>query len=100
MRQLVNERGPQAALERILTALEQELIAATDEEIFAAAKDLGMNPAMRGSAAFIGIKYAARYSVADWLSGFDPALLRRLGIAPRSEGQASSATLPKGPIDE
>jgi hypothetical protein len=41
--------------ERLLAALEQELIAATDEEILAAAGDLGMNPAMKGSAAFFGV---------------------------------------------
>ena len=41
--------------ERLLAALEQELSAATDEEILAAAAELGMNPAMKGSAAFFGI---------------------------------------------
>jgi hypothetical protein len=41
--------------ERLLTALERELIEATDEEILEAASDLGMNPAMKGSAAFFGI---------------------------------------------
>lgn len=41
--------------ERLLAALEQELIAATDEEILEAASDLGMNPAMKGSAAFFGV---------------------------------------------
>lgn len=41
--------------ERLLAALEQELIAAGDEEILEAAGDLGMNPAMKGSAAFFGV---------------------------------------------
>jgi hypothetical protein len=41
--------------ERLLTALERELIEATDEEILAAAGDIGMNPAMKGSAAFFGV---------------------------------------------
>jgi hypothetical protein len=41
--------------EGLLAALEQELIAATDEEILEAAADLGMNPAMKGSAAFFGV---------------------------------------------
>jgi hypothetical protein len=49
---------PVLALERILVALERELLEATDEEILDAAKDLGMNPAMRGSAAFFGLKYS------------------------------------------
>lgn len=42
-------------LEHLLAALERELIEATDEEILEAARDLGMNPAMKGSAAFFGI---------------------------------------------
>jgi hypothetical protein len=42
-------------LEGLLDALEQELIEATDEEVLAAASDLGMNPAMKGSAAFFGV---------------------------------------------
>lgn len=46
--------------ERLLAALEQELVAATDEEILAAAADLGMNPAMKGSAAFFGVTIGAR----------------------------------------
>jgi len=42
-------------LEGLLDALEQELLEATDEEILAAASDLGMNPGMKGSAAFFGV---------------------------------------------
>lgn len=42
-------------LDGLLDALEQELTDATDEEILAAASDLGMNPAMKGSAAFFGV---------------------------------------------
>jgi len=48
--------------ERLLAALEQELIAATDEEILEAAHDLGMNPAMRGSAAFLDVTRGLRSS--------------------------------------
>jgi hypothetical protein len=47
---------PEQVLERILDALETGLIAATDDEILAAAKELGMNPAMRGSAAFTEVR--------------------------------------------
>lgn len=46
--------------ERLLAALEQELMEATDEEILQAAADLGMNPAMKGSAAFFGVTVSAR----------------------------------------
>lgn len=47
--------------ERLLIALERELIEATDEEILEAARDLRMNPEMRGSAAFIGLTHAPRW---------------------------------------
>jgi hypothetical protein len=42
-------------LERLLLGLERELTEATDEEILAAARELGMNPAMKGSAALFGV---------------------------------------------
>lgn len=45
--------------ERLLIALERELIEAADEEILEAARDLGMNPAMKGSAAFFGVTIAS-----------------------------------------
>jgi len=47
-------------LERLLLELERELTEATDEEILAAARELGMNPAMKGSAAFFGVKLLVR----------------------------------------
>lgn len=58
---------PDLALERILVALEAGLIAASDDEITEAAKDLGMNPAMKGSAAFADIRIllASRQARAD-----------------------------------
>ena len=46
---------PESAFERLLLLLERELIDATDEEILEAARDLGMNPRMRGSSAFFGV---------------------------------------------
>jgi hypothetical protein len=54
------------ALNRILQALEQELIEATDEEVIAAAKDLGMDPTMKGSGVFAGLKYPARPQLSDF----------------------------------
>jgi hypothetical protein len=47
---------PEIALARVLDALEEDLIHASDEEIQGAAGDLGMNLAMKGSAAFIGLR--------------------------------------------
>ena len=51
---------PERGLERLLAALECDLLDATDEEILAAARELGMNPAMKGSAAFFGVTRLAR----------------------------------------
>lgn len=53
-------RLPETTLERLLEALERELVAASDAEIIAAANDLGMQPHMKGSAAFMGLKYPMR----------------------------------------
>ncbi len=44
-------------LYRVQRELERELLAATDEEVMEAARDLGMNPTMRGSVAFAGLKF-------------------------------------------
>jgi hypothetical protein len=51
---------PDLALERMLGELERDLIDATDEEILAAAKELGMNPMMKGSAALFGVTLLVR----------------------------------------
>lgn len=71
----MNIDWPEVMLTRIAAQFEEELLAASDEEIIAAAKDLGMNPSMRGSAAFAGIKYpvSARqlrdfFGITDWTS--------------------------------
>ncbi len=54
------------ALTRLLDALEIELIEAGDEEIMQAAKDLGMNPHMKGSAAFAWLKYPVKPRLVDF----------------------------------
>jgi len=46
---------PERELERVLLAFEHEVIDASDVEILAAAGELGMNPAMKGSSAFFGV---------------------------------------------
>jgi hypothetical protein len=58
--------SPEARLTRVLEALERELIDASDEEILAAATDLGMNPKMKGSSVFAGLKYPTRPQLADF----------------------------------
>ncbi|MBV8805956.1 MAG: hypothetical protein JO042_12940 [Sinobacteraceae bacterium] len=59
MRAKISVASPEATLTRLLDALEQELIGASDDEILEAAKELGMNPKMKGSAAFLGLKYGS-----------------------------------------
>ena len=61
------------ALERLLAALERELLDAADAEILAAAKELGMDPTMKGSSAFSGVTILVRWppprhdvEVPDW----------------------------------
>jgi hypothetical protein len=65
MRTEVKAPLPEQVLTRILEAFGQELINATDEEILQAAKDLGMNPQMKGSAAFLGLTFPAKWQLAD-----------------------------------
>ncbi len=71
---------PDVGLERLIHGLEQELLAAPDEEFVAGARDLGMNPDMKGSAAFIGVKNmspqilgALRRAYAEYQGGEDDA---------------------------
>jgi len=91
MRIKMKGAAPAAALTRILAALEQELIDASDEEIMEAAKDLGMNPYMKGSAAFLGLKYAAKPRLSDFfdLAAFGNARIEieRIADAARREGK-------------
>jgi hypothetical protein len=56
----------EAALTRVLAALERELIEATDEEIRAAASELGMDLESRECAAFAGLKFPSRPQFADF----------------------------------
>lgn len=67
-----------AVFERLLEALAQELIESTDDELLQAAKDLGMDPTMRGSAAFLGLKYPSIRRRSDY---FNVSALPRQQIA-------------------
>lgn len=51
---------PDIGLERLLVALERELIEISDEEIMAAAHELGIRPGMKGSIALLGITKTVR----------------------------------------
>ena len=62
----VTPGDPASALIRLLDALADDLIDASVEEIMQAAKDLGMQPQMKGSAAFSGLKYRANPRLSDF----------------------------------
>ena len=89
MRNKVRSLPPQVALNRVLAGLEKELADATDDEITQAAADLGMNLAMKGSAAFIGVKYTFPKRAREI---FAPEELRRFYVEYLRTQQAS---LPK-----
>jgi hypothetical protein len=59
----IKMKGPAAEvtrLTRILDDLDQELVDASDEDVMQAAADLGMNPKMKGSAAYLGVCYPTK----------------------------------------
>jgi hypothetical protein len=60
----------EGALDRLLDALASELGEATDEEILEAAKELGMNPLMKGSAAFLGLRIPPAADFMQWAEFF------------------------------
>jgi hypothetical protein len=70
MRTKLTISEPQAALDRLLDGLARELIDVSDDEILAAAKELGMNPTMKGSAAFLGLRIPPLADLAEWAEFF------------------------------
>ena len=72
----MNGQSSHETLERILGALEQELIGASDQEIRDAAAELGFNLQMKGSAAFLGLRYPARPRLTDYFGPDTPAISR------------------------
>ena len=76
MRTKVTRGSSDLVLTRILDAFAQELIDASDEEIFDVAKDLGMDPKARMSAAFAGVTYPARLQLSDFFDVEVPKSLR------------------------
>jgi hypothetical protein len=89
MRTKVKAASPETVLERLITALEQELVEASDEEVLHAARDLGMNPEMPGSAAFLGLTVPATMQLSDF---FDPGSCEQL--AARVKGLRSERAVP------
>jgi len=75
----------ESPLARVLEALKQELIDASDEEISAAARELRMNLEMPESAAFAGLTYPARPQLSDF---FELEAFRQMRL---EDGRASRA---------
>ena len=51
---------PELGLERLLAALGQDLLDASNEEILAVANELGQKPGMKGSMALLGVTFTWR----------------------------------------
>jgi hypothetical protein len=81
MRAKVKPIPSERALTRMLNAFAQELIEASDEEVLQAARDLGMDPNMKGSAAFLGVIHATPRRLSDF---FDPEAVRQLLLMTQS----------------
>jgi hypothetical protein len=78
MRKKVTPAGAETALERILDALKQELIDASDREIHEAARELGMDLAMKASAAYAGLTYPSKAQLMDF---FEFEAVRQVRLA-------------------
>jgi hypothetical protein len=77
MGKVTRTRSAEATLDRVLTALEQELMKVPEEEILDAARSLGMNPEMKGSVLYAGVRFPSSVTLAD---AFDLEALRRAWI--------------------
>jgi hypothetical protein len=96
MRTKLSVIEPQTALNRVLDALECELIDASDDEILEAAKDLGMNPLMKGSAAFLGLH---TFSFAEFFESeaLRDVLARTMQMAAAAQLEPNGDELPPRP---
>ena len=87
------------ALDRVLDGLAEELLAASEEELIAAARDLGMDPTMRGSAAFLGLKYAIptrpAHFFAEFGEWFEQRRRERLGRASNPPIEVTAEPVPE-----
>ena len=91
MRKRLKAVPAESALGRVLEALKQELIDASDEEISAAARELRMNLEMPESAAFAGLTYPARPLLSDF---FELEVFRQMRLEDRRASRAHSAPAP------
>ena len=104
MRTQIRITSPEVAFTRLLDALECELLEASDQEILDAAKELGMDPTMKGSAAFMGLKYGYLPRLVDFfgdlsaLAGMRARAPKELTRSPKKVGRAlKKRTKKKGP---
>jgi hypothetical protein len=51
---------PELGFERLLAALERDLIDTTNEEILVVANEIGLKPGMKGSIALLGVTFAVQ----------------------------------------
>ena len=61
-------------LQRVLVALEREVLQASDEEVRQAAQDAGIDPDMKGSIVWVGITFPAKVRMEEI---FDIEVLRK-----------------------
>ncbi len=85
MRAKVTRLLAERALARILDAFAQELIDISDEELLEVAKEIGMNPEAKMSAAFAGGTYPARLQLSDFFDADLPRRMRSVESAQASE---------------
>jgi len=74
MPQQVTRQNHQRRLQRILLALEREVLQASDKEVRDAARDVGIDPDMKGSIAWVGITFPAKVRIEEV---FDMETLRK-----------------------
>ncbi len=88
MRTKLKPASPETTLLRVLDALAQEAIEASDAEVSEAAMDLRMDLNSRESAAFAGLTYFARPQFSDFfdveISRSLPAPTKRIDGRPRA----------------
>ncbi|MGO9932426.1 MAG: hypothetical protein ACLPV8_11515 [Steroidobacteraceae bacterium] len=79
---------PEVVLTRILDAFGEDLIDASDEEIIEVAKELGMDLQMKGSGAYVGLTFPAKWQLSDF---FDAEAMKQ-PIARESTKRIVTAT--------
>lgn len=77
---------PEVGLERLIAALECDLLDATDREIREAASEIGMDPTLKGSAALFGVLFTTKRA-ATYLHSADKSVRPRSG---KGSGASSS----------